>query len=847
MRTILTSLCFLFAAQLLVAEEAPWYNPASPALHGTVVDESGTPLANIRVFETWTGEQRSVNTDANGNFTFPRGDRTDRLVAENVDRSLLGIWEETQWRTGQPNTDTTIVLKPARTITGTVKDAAGEPIADAQVITTVYYSEVVQTQSNASGEFRFQYPVDVPLEAIVALKNGVGFDYIWTLETPSDEERHTHGREGNPAARKKSDGPFALVLDGVKPVRFQCLDDAGQPLEGVQVRPWYFTKPEQPNDLNIALSHYRIDTAADGNVVFDFFPNWQTQGVTFRMSKDGFLDQRLHLTPEDFGKVNTVRMRWAITVRGTVSLPDGTPATRWTVNARGGGDFQTRNMTDEQGRYEIMAPRNQNIHIVANRPTETAAQSIEKEWIAAPKLNVATGDDGILVQDFTLEKGTRISGRATISPGNEPATNASIYIHCLQTAEDANSVLHTFWDTTQADGTYEFYLAPGHYQLQLWHENTNSPHSFLTVEKDVEQRVDFQAARRAVATVRTIRGKAVFVDDPNLPIAGATVSTRADDDRGRGTTTEADENGDFEIQVQNAPVYVQVMSPDGNFGRMVIVEPTETEFLVSLEPTASVFGKIIDRNSETPPAGWSITYAIHMEGEQGTWQNVFQRETKTNENGEYEIRNIPTGVGCHIMLPIFDYGEEESSGSSWIARDLNLRPGQDRQLIDFTFTTRPNWSSEYLLQVHNVYGRMWNSQNAIEQRFETLLARAQRDGKSGVFAILVRDEISRDPQQNDFRTISDIYEVLFDDDDVFAQTERFYTMCIMMYPEERRNVTSGMARGFVNDHKIALPLPSLFSFAIFDAEGKLQGVEAFDYTLPKPQQRQRLIEMLAGY
>ena len=35
------------------------------------------------------------------------------------------------------------------------------------------------------------------------------------------------------------------------------------------------------------------------------------------------------------------------------------------------------------------------------------------------------------------------------------------------------------------------------------------------------------------------------------------------------------------------------------------------------------------------------------------------------------------------------------------------------------------------------------SPNPFEQRFDTLLARAQRDGKSGVFAILVRDPLSR--------------------------------------------------------------------------------------------------------
>jgi hypothetical protein len=229
--------------------------------------------------------------------------------------------------------DTTIVLKPARTITGTVKDGTGKPVSNAPVFAVSDYNAVVQSQSDANGAFRLQYPADIPLEAVLALKVGAGFDYIWTQETPGADEIRTYGSEGDPTARKKSDGPFALTLDGVQPVRFQCLDDDGKPIKDAEIHPWYFTKPGQPSDLNIGLDQYKRTSDADGNIVFDFFPLWQKQDITFWADGKEFLHQRVSLTPADFGKVNTVRMRRAVAVRGTLRYPDGTPAQKWTVRA----------------------------------------------------------------------------------------------------------------------------------------------------------------------------------------------------------------------------------------------------------------------------------------------------------------------------------------------------------------------------------------------------------------------------------------------------------------------------------------------------------------------------------
>jgi len=846
--------------------EVPWYNPDAVVvpMSGTVVDEEGSPVAGVRVFETRTGEQRSVRTDENGNFTFPRGDRTDRLLAENADHSLIGIWEETLWRTGQPNEDTTIVLKPARSITGVVIDGTGQPIPDVQIIATAYHSEVVRTQTDANGEFRFLYPVDIPLEAILALKDGAGFDYVWTLETPSDEERRTFGRDGDPDARKKSDGRFTLTLDGANPVRFRFVDDDGQPLEGVEIHPWVFRNPNQPGDLNVAISPYRKTSDADGNVAFDFFPIWQDISVTFWAEKNGFLRQRIDLQPEQFEQDNAIRMRPAVALRGTLRFPDGTPAQQWTVFAQGDGGgfdaFLTRQTTDNQGRYEVMAIPHRTVHLNAEQPRGLAVQTIDRDWVAIPQLNIDVGSDPIFVRDFTLERGTRITGIATAGPDNEPVANASIIIHPQEKNEDATEGESAFrnlrswwWERTGADGVFEFWIAPGHYEMQLQRGAWNrQPRAQITVEQGIEQTVNLhiegEIATAAIQAPRRIRGRAIFLDSPDAIASGALISFVSFDLQSGNLT--ADENGEFTIMARNEPVYVQAMTPEGVFGRMMIVQPTEEEFTISLDLTATIHGTVIDRRSTEPPVGRLVTFSINVsssESERSGFLPSFQREVQTSERGDFVLQHIPTGVAGDVMFTTFHYGEEVSRGSSFIARNLELRPAEYRALDNYRFDSRPHGDHEFFHQVYNANAHtrfMMRGRNPYEGRFDELRERAQRNNK-GVFVILVRDKVDT----ADLEPLRSIYVTLFRDDDMFAQTERFYMMCILMHPMEimRRNFVAADSQDFIRERGITDPLPSLFSFAFFDTDGTLRGVEAFDHTTSPTQQKTDLIEMLGRY
>jgi len=345
---------------------------------------------------------------------------------------------------------------------------------------------------------------------------------------------------------------------------------------------------------------------------------------------------------------------------------------------------------------------------------------------------------------------------------------------------------------------------------------------------------------------RIMRGKAILGDDVKNVVPGAMVSYRAYDSPVQ-TDLRANENGEFEILMKSHPVYVEVMTPDKNFGKVVVVQPTESELLVSMELTATVRGKIVDIRSDKPPAGRSVIYYVLVRDNASSndYDVSFPREAKTDEMGEYVIRNIPTGVQCNLYLRMASiYGLDQSFGLWSFGHPFELQPGENPQRKDFAFDSRPGM--EFFYQVFNAHVGIEKTEgNLIEQRFDILRRRAQREGK-GVFAIMVRDKL----HGSDFTPLSSVYEMLFKDDDVFVQTERFYMICVLMQREDQdeRYIFTATAKEFVESHKIAeKPLPALFSFAFFDGDGKLRGVEPFDHAALPEKRKQDLIEMLKKY
>lgn len=79
-------------------------------------------------------------------------------------------------------------------ITGTVTDADGKPVLEAFVLAISSGSETIRTRTDAEGRFSFRFPADIPMSAVVALKDGLGMDYLWTMEDSSQRKKSDRGR-----------------------------------------------------------------------------------------------------------------------------------------------------------------------------------------------------------------------------------------------------------------------------------------------------------------------------------------------------------------------------------------------------------------------------------------------------------------------------------------------------------------------------------------------------------------------------------------------------------------------------------------------------------------------------
>lgn len=130
--------------------------PAVGQLTGSVVDRAGTPLAGVTLRLSlkhdntcahWTVAQSMV-TDAVGGFTCPVAQGVWGITP--IGEAWAPVLQEVTVGSGKP-IPVTVIAQPAATISGTVRDPAGQPVAEALIVTRTGDQE---TRSDAQGRFR---------------------------------------------------------------------------------------------------------------------------------------------------------------------------------------------------------------------------------------------------------------------------------------------------------------------------------------------------------------------------------------------------------------------------------------------------------------------------------------------------------------------------------------------------------------------------------------------------------------------------------------------------------------------------------------------------------------------
>jgi protocatechuate 3,4-dioxygenase beta subunit len=554
------------------------------------------------------------------------------------------------------------------TISGTVVDGEGDPVAEAQVWVLDYEvdEETYQTKAavvaagrtNAEGTFSLaevDWPDDAPLylqfTTVVAHKPGLALG--WRLiRQPSQ--------------------PVEVTLLEPEPVRGSVLDLEGKPIAGAQVKLQYASMPEQGEGPSgewfmatpEMLASLSTATDEEGAFAFEALPPGVRVGVEVQAAGRG--------TVEAWGdreRALALRLGGAARLSGRFTCPEPAQAAglklrlfgTYPAGARvGEGDYGVPQVltADEQGRFAIeeLPPARYQINVVALGGHKWQAQEVKP-------LQVGAGEQ---IDDFEIElvRAWPVKGRVIDAETEEPVADAPVVGSARLGPTSASA-------RTDENGAYLLHLLPGKAFVSVgavggYYQETEGGQS-ITVSEGQEVTVEDFRLRRVVSI------KGIVVNDADELVAGAEVWEEGLRRWRRGPETVSDEQGMFELRGLPSGEVVRIYATSENAvsPRPVGVNTSEQEgmirIVVSERAASRVIGRVVDDRG-TPVTGARITILRHETRtyDGGTYETTAEGgQAQTDNEGRFESRVLLPDVSYSVHVGCEGYAPAE--GEQWEA------------------------------------------------------------------------------------------------------------------------------------------------------------------------------------
>jgi beta-lactamase regulating signal transducer with metallopeptidase domain len=427
---------------------------------GVVVDEQDKPVAGAVVHAREEADAAGAKTAADGTFTlwFGFGSMyTRELVAATDDGARMGALTFDPPRHFAAKDRVRLVIKPDRTVSVRVQDAAGAPIPGAAV-EAFDFAYQFHAHTGRDGVASLRVPAESRIKAVIGLKSGAGFDYFENYRTQPP---------GSAFAFPPLPGEITLTLDGARTARIKVVDATGRPVPGAVVKPFRPTKAGKIETIEIAHGATTgVTTNAEGVAVFDWLPKAvagsrpPSGGVTLIVDAPPGFCAADPLRSTAAGPTDlTAPLKRSARLTGTVRFPDGRPAPGMLVlvglGARGRIPAGTRTGEDGKYTFDSIAPGSSRMIVLH-----------DENWAAPSKTSdvLREGEEqGGL--DFTLIKGSLLRGRVTEGPDHRPATGAVVTI--IEEGAPLPKEHRTVGATTYRLGRMTYTDAQGHYQLRV--------------------------------------------------------------------------------------------------------------------------------------------------------------------------------------------------------------------------------------------------------------------------------------------------------------------------------------------------------------------------------------------
>jgi beta-lactamase regulating signal transducer with metallopeptidase domain len=761
-----------FAAHRAKAAEAPksYKQPTTvpadvPAgkyrLFGKVTDESGKPMADIALtILTGPHPAAKLRSGADGSFEFSRDSlpfNYDIVLASSADGKLLAFAPAAQAEDerGKPSHEVKVVLKPAREFGVSVHDKTGAGVAGAWVGACSAYKTVAHVITDAEGNGTLLVPADAPLMHVIAMKDGVGFDYhlFWRKD-----ERRTDPYRLEPDFK----GPFSFTLNGVKPVTVSIVDDDGKPLPGVKIDPWLYLKPAKGSEINLSgLEELQKTSDARGKATFDV-PVDLVRGTNFWTRLDGYCaPERAIYDPKKPVTDIRVQMLKLIALHGYVRDTDGNPVASAKVHINGVGyhmdDFRTDVTTDSVGAFAAEVNPELYYGFGADKDVRAAQMRFSIVHRKAPE-----------PIELKLEKTMAVRLTVTSGPENAPAANASIafyqredgsYYKLPKEQQFPGESVGRRWMSpmivqslkTDADGMVTVHApVPGNLSLYAYvngqqpavHFKIKDWQTYTLVEQTgpgrrQEKRFDIASPERGIALElhtdsaavanRMLKGHVVMRDNPTMSVPDIKVSFRSVGDLFPRDDSVSNKAGDFIIRQDKALQYLFGTSLDGKLRGIAIAKPENTSVTLMVGPTASMHGRLVDPDGH-PLGGKTIEWGFEVKHLFGTFSTNFGSNAVTDSNGLFHFDGVVPGYEykLSVVTKFGDHGEP----MGWRPVATKTAPtAEDVDLGDVTLPadreykpkTPDDYATESFGKPGTITGRLKNAQEIARLSYQQVL------------------------------------------------------------------------------------------------------------------------------
>lgn len=264
----------------------------SASVRGKVVDEAGNPVAAAEVALRWSGVERWLSTNDQGEFEFLLEDKGSGDIKAEKEGYRPSQFQEVALAEETELPPITLILEKENLFKGTLSSAAGVPVSGGWVgaLKSVYGDEYIEPpregRTDAKGKFEVA-PISGVRNRLFASGPGCPLSFFDPLDSGGDLALRC---QGQPA-----------VLD------LTLTDSQGHPVPNAAVvlRQGHVILPTRLLEFHLSFLGLRAQTDASGRLVIPnlapgdydvFLARFQVEGMIEAGSRTGYL-QSVHLAP----------------------------------------------------------------------------------------------------------------------------------------------------------------------------------------------------------------------------------------------------------------------------------------------------------------------------------------------------------------------------------------------------------------------------------------------------------------------------------------------------------------------------------------------------------------------